>query len=469
MHRLQWLTLVLLTALVAASAQAETWYVPSPECPTIQSGIFAAAYGDTVLVAPGTYYEHDIIMNSGRRLIADTGGGDYAIIDASGIGRGIRCLSCDSSTRIEGFYIRNGSADSGGGILCLGSSPEISDCVFFANVVTGDGGGMYCDPGFTFPTLTDCNFDYNTAGESGGGMYCGSATLVGCSFWHNTAANFGGALSGTDLTLTECDFRYNSANFGGGLSCGNLSGYLCWFLYNNASSLGGGVFALGGGALETSYFYSNTSDDGGGAVFCAPYGEFILNDCQFWENSAHDGGALHAEDGQDVTVTGCSFGGNTATDSGGAIRIAGVRYVTISQCTLADNSAAIGGGIYEGPTDYGPTVTNTIIAFNTGGGGYCCVGAAPDVFCTDIYGNTGGDWSPYLVWLAPPTNDNMEVDPEFCRLDGWFDYKLQEDSPCAEENNPECGHIGARPVGCPDMVGIVDEPMSWGAIKSIFR
>lgn len=77
--------------------------------PTIQLGIDAASPGDTVLVAPGTYYEN-IQMAEGVDLIGS--GMDDTIIDGGGVTDVIKALNIDKFL-IEGFSIRN--SNQGGG------------------------------------------------------------------------------------------------------------------------------------------------------------------------------------------------------------------------------------------------------------------------------------------------------------------------------------------------------------------
>jgi hypothetical protein len=79
------------------------------EYPTIQAGINAAGAGDTVLVAPGIYYEN-VQMAEGVNLIGS--GMENTTIDGQGLNDVIKALSVNNFL-IEGFTIQN--SQQGGG------------------------------------------------------------------------------------------------------------------------------------------------------------------------------------------------------------------------------------------------------------------------------------------------------------------------------------------------------------------
>ncbi|MFC1794968.1 C10 family peptidase, partial [Planctomycetota bacterium] len=136
----------------------------------------------------------------------------------------------ESSPTLINCTFSDNSADGGGGIYNNGQEPEckpvISDCKFYDNTVTHNGGGMYNLGRHAEPMITRCEFIRNSVSEGGGGAIrnnmSGSPTLTNCLFAENSAATFGGAIrnsnSGT-TRLTNCTFSANSAGSGSALAC----------------------------------------------------------------------------------------------------------------------------------------------------------------------------------------------------------------------------------------------------------
>ena len=75
---------------------------------TIQLGINAATEGDTVLVAPGEYFENIIIAKSDKSLIS-SGGPLQTIINGNNEGMVINGFEKGSRFTVDGFTIKNGN------------------------------------------------------------------------------------------------------------------------------------------------------------------------------------------------------------------------------------------------------------------------------------------------------------------------------------------------------------------------
>lgn len=136
---------------------------------TIGSAIGASMPGDVVLVAPGLYAEcvsapaYDVTIRS-------TEGPAGTVIDADFAGS---CFRGPSTSRLEGFTLRNGAAEYGGGV-CGGVA---SNCVIFGCQANYGGGASAA-------SLTGCTVYGNVAWESGGGVD-GDTVCEGCIVYFN--------------------------------------------------------------------------------------------------------------------------------------------------------------------------------------------------------------------------------------------------------------------------------------------
>lgn len=164
--------------------------------PTIQSAINAAAPGDTVALADGTYLgngNRDLdFLGKAITVKGLSGDPELAIIDCQGsVGephRGVYFHSNESSfSLLRDVTITNGDVpDDGAGALCE-SSPRIENCRFVLNHAER-GAGVFCDGGS--PEIVDCTFHRNEGRQRGGGiaLFKSEASLSGCSFTENWGA-----------------------------------------------------------------------------------------------------------------------------------------------------------------------------------------------------------------------------------------------------------------------------------------
>jgi hypothetical protein len=428
----------LLLVLMPGLARAETLHVPG-EYPTIQAGIDAANDGDIVELGYGTFSgegNRDIDFKGKAITVRSFGGNpDLCWINCEGSvdepHRGFRFHSGEtSSSRLEGITIANGyaagftDAGRGGAVVCDHASPRIRKCVFRNNHADGGGGAIglyYCEG-----DIRECSFVENSTDRGGGAVYsAGSETdLIRCEFTGNTSAIYGGAV-----------YYFHG---------GSLDASHCRFIGNTSVGSGGAVRGWQGdpGRFRNCHFEGNSSGFSGGAVGVT--GETSVEDCVFIGNQAAiRGGAVMFD----------NFIGDGVLDS----------------CTFYGNSAPPGGGCIGKIFDTLLEVRNTIIAFSREGGSVTCLSfyEPPVLFCTDIFGNEGGDW---LDCIADQSgiNGNISEDPLFCDPENG-DFTLQEGSPCAPFSHPneECDLIGAWPVGCSPPTATVGT--TWGRIKARFR
>lgn len=210
-RRAAWCVVALFASLALPPAAAQQPSAPrhavldvSAKFPTIQAAIDSAVPGDTVLVAPGRYYENirfkgkGIVVASAFARTRNPADIERTIIDGSrpthpDTGTVVRFVNQEDSTAVlEGFTITGGTGTiwldakdlayfrEGGGVLCELSSPTIRYNHIVDNVATsmaknvkGDsllsagGGAIRC--GYSEPTITH-NVIRGNRGRYGGGV-----------------------------------------------------------------------------------------------------------------------------------------------------------------------------------------------------------------------------------------------------------------------------------------------------------
>ena len=204
-------TSIVATLMLAGPLYADTFHVPA-DYETIQSALDAAsAIGGsphTIKLAPGTYYEHDILVSGDFEMLTINGwdnntGGGAATIDAQGLGRVfvIEETTVDfTNITLLGLTITGGTGNFGGGVLADSADQLL---------------------------LVGCNLTGNHADWGGGGIYgwesniaINYSTVIG----NSTFGNGGGAFvdsfeEGKTLSVSGSTFQDNTASIqeaGGG-------------------------------------------------------------------------------------------------------------------------------------------------------------------------------------------------------------------------------------------------------------
>jgi len=243
---------------------------------TIAEGMDQAVDGDTVLVMDGTYQgagNTNLDFNGKGITVASVNGPDTCIIDCETSGNGFNFTSGESRDSVlDGFTIRNGYNEFGGGLYCYGSSPRITHCKLVQNQSTGD--------------------DFDLGG--GGGIYCYDS----------------------NPELISCDISQNHAVYGGGISAilSSPTIFDCRIRDNFGDKDGGGIFVLLTNGITLVHLVnshvSGNSANAGGGMFCWS-DTILIENCLITKNiSSVDGSAIRAGENSNIALRNCTITGN---------------------------------------------------------------------------------------------------------------------------------------------------------------
>jgi len=245
---------------------------------TIQEAIDAAVNGDTVLVAPGTYFEN--IDFKGKAItVTSSGGAAVTIIDGGNpshpdnasvvyfkSGEGLGSV-------LEGFNITNGTGTKdpynyivGGGIYCYNSSPTITNNTIIGNRANDNGGGIFCHN--ASPNITNNTINDNVASEYGGGIYCYNSfpIIMNNTITWNCSMYGGGGLycyDSSPIITNNRIYLNGTAQNGGGIHCwsGSSPKISNNTIINNKASTGGGIYCNYGSypTVTNTIIWDNTA------------------------------------------------------------------------------------------------------------------------------------------------------------------------------------------------------------------
>jgi len=166
--------------------------------------------------------------------------------------------------------------------------------------------------------------------------------------------------------------------------------------------------------------------------------EAVFTDCVFWENESSSYGTVLIENTEPIFEH-CTFDGNMA--------LAGSAFFVFNNFTI-DACIIFGGNSRpfwcEGFRSYPTSVT-----------------------CTNIYGNTEGNWLDDMATLEG-VNGNHALHPQFCNMlyPEMEDWTIQDDSPCAPGSDYCYGiRIGARDVNCGNQAY---REVNWSEVKTLY-
>jgi len=404
---------------------------------------------------------------------------------------------------LQGCTFAGNVAGGNGGAIYTddGALPTVSGSTFYGNAGT-EGGGIYAGDGVTL-MLENCIVAFSEAGAAVACDPTGAAQLTCCDVYGNEGGDWVGCLEGQlalEGNLAEdpgfCDAAagiftvYDDSPCAAEMNptCGQIG---AWGIGCNRPIFvkpdGTGAYATIQDAIDASLSGMTIELDDG--VFTGA-GNRDLNcrgklltirsrsgdpracvlDAQGTAGSQHLAFRFHMGETEEMVVEGitmtggynavggsvfisntsptfrrCVFTGNTGT-SGGAVYAYYNCPAHFINCTFSHNTggATTGGTFYLNDANF--VLDNCLITNSQSGAAFYLNNSSPVLTCCDIYGNAGGDWTGILAEQLG-INGNMCVDPLYCDPPAQ-NFMIDETSPCAPENNPECGLMGALGVGC---------------------
>jgi parallel beta-helix repeat protein len=293
---LEHFSLFCLLLSTTAFSYAATINVPADQS-TIQAAINAAKNGDTVLVAPGTYFEN--INFGGKAITVKSSGGNKVTIIDGGHANSVVTFDTGEGRKsvLHGFTIQNGdggasSSYEGGGIRIFNASPTVTGNIVTNNVACGDGGGIAVEfsSALVQGNIISNNSQSGCSGGTGGAGInvggAGSAQIIGNTIENNTW----GSGNGGGIAL----FAAGTPTLKNNIIRGNVATGV------SPAAQGGGISIVNDSdaIIVQNLIYNNTAGQGSGIYFGVPYGSpgpILINNTIVGTDSSSQGSAVYAD------------------------------------------------------------------------------------------------------------------------------------------------------------------------------
>ncbi|HKV64223.1 MAG TPA: choice-of-anchor D domain-containing protein [Candidatus Acidoferrum sp.] len=383
---------LLLILLSGAAAKGNTIHVPA-EQPTIQAAINAAADGDTVVVAAGTYKENIDFKGKAITVMSVSGAATAAatIIDGGKVDYVVKFVTSEGPASVlDGFTVTNGFP---GGINIGGSAPTVQNSTITAN---SGCSGIGINIGGAAPLIKNNIISNNVQAGCSGGVGGGGIEVIGAS---NGAQIIGNTITGN--------------NAGSGVNGGGI-----------------GLWTPGPVLIQDNFIRGNTASNGGGI-----------------------GGA---NDTSGVRIIENVITGNMALGTGGGIEIDNTVSLVLGN-TIAGNDAPGGGSAFYGAfftTTGAMTFSNNIFVGKPAQSAVGCRAfdtASPPVFSFNDVFTSGGPNYGSICLDQTGKNGNISADPVFVNSAA-SDFYLQAGSPAIDAGSNAAPNLPAKDIAGNDRI-----------------
>jgi hypothetical protein len=437
-------------ALVCAAAPVRpgTWHVTADgagDAPTLAAAVDSAVTGDTLLVGPGTYFDHGVVTDKGL-LVRGTSGAAATVLDGGLSGRiltliGHRAVTLEGLTFLRGWAGGGETNSTGGAVAAYGTALVVRDCVFRSNQCTSTGGAVF----MSF-------LEAPAAPDPPAPPASPSLLVTGCLFEDNRSGDDGGAVFSEDVAAVfqGTTFRKNRGVAGGAVSLGDGAHGVVGCTFEENAAVNGGGFHVAGEALVTvegTLFSGNRAENFGGGMRVVSAYEAAVSRSWFLDNTATRGGGLHSLLTPLVADHVLWYGG-TAVERGGGVFLDRADGTAFTRCTWLENSAPYGASF---------STMGTALEVHACLGGdpdpvafHCSNGSTLTADCNAGDGKAGG-CVPFQARIA--VTACLDVPEALCTL------------PVVSG----CGIVGHADTACPEgACPTAVLPTTWGRLKTLY-